>query len=202
VTYVESGNRYFRFKDRISGAITTIQYGSATSIPVPADYDLDFKTNVAVIETLASDDLQWNILGSDGTTTTQVLGKTGDVPVPSDYNGDGKAEVAVYTPVVTGGGGVWTYLDQSVQPPVTVQRTFGIANGVAVNSPLQFRLPPVTVPTPPTDGSGSGSGSGNVSINSGGTLAGKAAEGLEKEATYIGIGFCTGCGVMRTSSNW
>ncbi len=171
VTYVSGGNRFFSYRDQVLGVVTTIQYGSASSIPVPADYDLDFKANIAVVETLPSNLLEWNILGASGTSAI-VFGDAGDIPVPSDYNGDGKAEVAVYKPVTSTGGGVWSYFDQSVLPPVRINRPFGIANAVAVNSPLQFRLPPVTVPTPPTGGGTGGSTGGGTGGSTGGGTGG------------------------------
>jgi subtilisin-like proprotein convertase family protein len=170
VTYVDGANRVFKYKDPVTGLPVIQNLGGSASIPVPADYDLDFKTDIAVVETTADNRLLWTIALSGGTVTT-LFGDAGDIPVPSDYNGDGKAEVAVYKPVNAGGGGIWSY-DQTPAVPNVVSRVFGIADAVPVNSPLIFRLPPVSVPTPPDSGNGNGSGSGDTGGSTGGGTSG------------------------------
>jgi hypothetical protein len=150
VTYVTGDQRYFSYQDSSTLQTVTTPLGNATSVPVVADYNRDFKADLAVTEVTADNNLRWTI-SLPGGNVTAVFGASTDIPVPDDYNGDGKAEIATYKPVTTDsngnvtGGGVWSY-EQSPAIPNVVSRSFGIISGVAVNSPLQFRLPPVPVP--------------------------------------------------------
>jgi hypothetical protein len=66
---------------------------------VPADFDGDGRTDLAVFRTTTG---EWLIFGSaTGFPGPIPLGAPGlgDVPVPGDYDGDGKADLAVYRPV-------------------------------------------------------------------------------------------------------
>ena len=95
------GNWYQLLSD--IGIVAT-NFGAPTDKIVPADYDADGKTDIAVFR-----DGFWYILRSTSNQFSAVqFGQTGDIPVPADYDGDGKADVAVYRP----SNGVW-YLDNS-----------------------------------------------------------------------------------------
>jgi uncharacterized delta-60 repeat protein len=70
------------------------EFGLATDKIVPADYDGDKKTDVAVFRPSSGD---WYILkSSTGAVSTVHFGQNGDVPVPADYDGDARADLAVY----------------------------------------------------------------------------------------------------------
>lgn len=61
------------------GTVKTAQWGEATDIPVPNDYDGDGKTDVAVWRPSTGN---WHIIkSSDGNVITQQWGTSGDVPV-------------------------------------------------------------------------------------------------------------------------
>ncbi|HVG28855.1 MAG TPA: VCBS repeat-containing protein [Pyrinomonadaceae bacterium] len=74
--------------------VRIVNWGLSTDKLVPADYDGDGKTDVAVFR---PSDSNWYILRSS-TNTMQVVnwGLSDDLLVPADYDGDGKADVAVF----------------------------------------------------------------------------------------------------------
>ena len=86
-----------------TAGFTGVAFGLSTDKLVPADYDGDGKTDVAVNRSGT-----WYIQQSTAGFTATTFGDGNDIPVPADYDGDGKADVAVFRP----SNGYW-YIQQS-----------------------------------------------------------------------------------------
>ena len=73
------------------------RFGTPGDVPVPADYDGDGQTDVAVWRTRTG---EWRVRLSASGGVLQVTrwGKRTDVPLPGDYDGDGETDFAVYRP--------------------------------------------------------------------------------------------------------
>jgi subtilisin-like proprotein convertase family protein len=95
---------WFISQSGASGALLQIPWGAPSSsglgdIQVPADYDGDGITDVAIFRQATGD---WFIRRSfDGTLLQVNFGAAssaglGDTPVPADYDGDGQADIAIY----------------------------------------------------------------------------------------------------------
>jgi hypothetical protein len=60
-----------------------VQWGVATDIPVPADYDRDGTTDIAIFRPSSG---EWYVLRSSNNSYFSLQwGTNGDIPVPSAY---------------------------------------------------------------------------------------------------------------------
>lgn len=76
-------------------AASTVAFGAAGDVPVPADYLGTGRAQVAVYRPSTG---QWFIRSEAGTVLGPIDFGVGAIPVPGDYLGTGRAQLAVFSP--------------------------------------------------------------------------------------------------------
>lgn len=101
---VYRGSNGFWYINRSTAGFTATQWGVATDMLTPADFDGDDKADVAIWrEDVATVGGFYILQSSDNTMRIERFGQTGDDPtIVGDWDGDGKADPAVYR--APGGG--------------------------------------------------------------------------------------------------
>jgi subtilisin family serine protease len=97
-----------------SGGYRAMNFGLFTDTPIPADYDGDGKTDVAVFRATANpiESDFYVFRSSDNSVATASWGTVGDAPFVNDFDGDNKADFAIIRK--ENGKLVW-YLNQTTQ---------------------------------------------------------------------------------------
>lgn len=131
-TPAATGTAVFIIRKSTDGTQQNIDWGLASDLVVPGDYDGDGKFDAAVLRegTLQTDPLTWLIKrSSDGMALIVNLGTTGtDYNVQNDYDGDGATDIAVWN------NSTATFTYRSSITTSLVSRAWGTTNDYPVAS--------------------------------------------------------------------
>ena len=100
---------------------SAVQFGIPTDRIVPADYDGDGKTDIAVYRNGT-----WFLQRSRDGFASIPFGLANDIPQPADFDGDCKADLAVFRP----SNGVWYVLN------LTNNQTTAVQFGISTDKPV------------------------------------------------------------------
>jgi hypothetical protein len=88
--------RWFTLLSPPANTISTFDWGIASDFFIPADYDGDFKDDIAIWRS-GTNSTFWILQSQTQTFRVETFGQTGDDPsVVGDYNNDNRDDVAVY----------------------------------------------------------------------------------------------------------
>ena len=93
-----------------NGGFTGTQFGAATDVVAPGDYDGDGRFDLAVYRGTGNQPATFFVQRSSGGFISQQFGIGNDLVVPGDYDGDGRTDFAV---VRTGTAYQWFILRSS-----------------------------------------------------------------------------------------
>lgn len=89
-----TGRAFWHILGGASGGF--LEWGMASDVPVPADYDGDGLTDVAIWR--PSDGTWWIQKSASRAIEVSQWGLSGDVPMPGDFDNDAEDDLAVYRP--------------------------------------------------------------------------------------------------------
>jgi hypothetical protein len=126
-----NGKKTWHMQDINGFNYKQMQFGLASDINVPADYDRDGYTDIAVWRPSSG---TWYMFDeSQNKVTIKQWGMNGDIPVPAQYDNSGSPELAVFRPST----GVW-WLYSNAGSGSTSAIKWGLAGDIPVSalSPL------------------------------------------------------------------
>jgi hypothetical protein len=125
-------------RDSYLDSYRAVKFGISGDQPVPADYDGDGRSDLAVARDTPGGKVFYIANSFDGTYTTVQWGLAGDKPVTGDYDYDGRADIAVFRP----GSGTW-YIRRSSDGSL-LDKQFGLATDIPISGGDFRNTPPGT----------------------------------------------------------